>query len=133
MPSKDIPRHEWVKFCNWFKRQHHGWLTSIRVLEEQDSKKVVAEDLALQDIEVRIKDSKEDELKIILGRKPDRGVVHKIKEPSYVWLEKTTEGAHSGLQIKDSRGTTTQLRFRTSVLPEQVDGIVMKDRQEGES
>lgn len=125
MPVQEIPRTEWVDFCDLFKREHRGWLTTIEVLDEDTSPMMTARNIALQDIIVDLDNGNEDNIKIILGRSPEKGIAHSIVEPTYMRLEYTLEGALMGLRIAAASGFITILRFRTTRLSELLDDIVL--------
>jgi hypothetical protein len=54
----------------------------------------------------------------------DDHVEHDVRDPIQVWIELAEHGAEEALEIKSTDGTNTILEFRTSALPETVDGIL---------
>ena len=48
-----------------------------------------------------------------------------ITKPEHVWLEQTPGGANAALEIESENQTKTLLRFRSSMPPEMVDGVVL--------
>lgn len=52
-------------------------------------------------------------------------LAHTIHGPTHVRLKETDEGAHEALQIESNKGATTLLRFRSPVLPQSLDGVVL--------
>lgn len=67
----------------------------------------------------------EDVITITTREQPERHVTHTIVSPKKIMLEETEEGAREALQVEASDGTATLLRFRSAVLPEMVDGVVL--------
>ena len=53
-------------------------------------------------------------------------LTHVITAPSHDRLEQTQEGASEALRIESTSGATTLLRFRSAMLPEMVDGVVLE-------
>ena len=51
-------------------------------------------------------------------------VTSTILNPRRVWIEETQSGAHLALVIESAAGETS-VRFRSAVLPEMVDGVVL--------
>jgi hypothetical protein len=73
-----------------------------------------------------LKASDEDAISIMVGETPDGHLTHVIAAPSHVRLEQTQEGASEALQIESTSGATTLLRFRSAMLREMVDGVVLE-------
>lgn len=124
MPTREIPRDEWVAFFDSFSRQHDGWLSTVEVLSSEIGAQVESRDQALIGITADVKDKGEDVISILVGGKSDH-IAHIIHAPSHVRLKETEEGAHEALHIESKHGPTTLLRFRSPVLPESVDGVVL--------
>ena len=123
---REIPRNEWVEFLDSFSRQHEGWLVTVEVLGAEIGAQVEAQELPLQGITADLKGGGEDVISIILGGGATEHVTHSITGPTHVRIEQTEDGADMTLQIESSDGVTTLLRFRSAVLPEMVDGVVLE-------
>ncbi len=67
-----------------------------------------------------------DEIAIMIGAKPDDHITHSISRPTEVSLEQTDEGADAALAIKSADGVTALLRFRSPMLPEMVDAVMVQ-------
>lgn len=123
MADREIPRDEWAAFFDSFSRQHEGWLSTVEVLGAEIGAQVEARDEPLVGI---VADLKEPAMiTILLGGESDDHLAHTIPAPSHVRLKETPEGAHEALQFESQQGATTLLRFRSPVLPESVDGVVL--------
>jgi hypothetical protein len=123
--TREIARDEWVPFFDSFSRQHDRWLVTLEVLWPEIGAQVESRDQALSGITAELKDSGEDVISILLGGAPRDHVAHIVHAPSHVRLKETESGAHEALQIESSSGVTTLLQFRSAVLPQAVDGIVL--------
>jgi hypothetical protein len=126
MATREIPREEWIEFFDGFSRQHEGWLVTVEVLGSELGAQVEARELRLEGITADLKGDDEDTISIMVGETPDDHVTHTITAPSHVRLEQTQEGANEALQIESGDRVTTLLRFRSAVLPEMVDGVVLE-------
>jgi hypothetical protein len=125
MAMREIPRNEWATFLDSFNRQHHGWLNVVELLDSNIGEQVESLDRPLLDITADLKDEDKGVILILVGRGPDDQVTHLINAPTQIWIKETEEGAHQALHIESKEGTTTVLRFRSPILPELVDGIVL--------
>jgi hypothetical protein len=124
MVTREIPRDEWVEFCDSFSRQHEGWIGTIEVLGKEIGAQVEARELPFAGITAELKTGGEDVITITAREQPESHVAHIIVSPEKVMLEETDEGAHEALKVDASDGTATLLSFRSAMLPEMVDGVV---------
>lgn len=123
MPTQTIPREQWNNFFDSFSRQHEGWLTTLEVFDNDIGAQEEARELPLSGISLSsAKD--EDSIALMLGKEPGDHITHIIGEPEQVWVETTSEGVNSALEIEAKDHTKTLLRFRSPILPELVDGVV---------
>jgi hypothetical protein len=123
--NREIPREAWSAFFDSFSRQHEGWLITLEVLAPEIGAQVESREQPLAGITADLRDKGEDVISILVGRGSDDHVGHLIHAPSRVWLKETEAGAHEALHIESTRGATTLLRFRSAVLPESVDGVLL--------
>ena len=125
MATREIPRDEWVAFFDSFSRQHDGWLITVELLGADAGAQVESREQPLAGITADLRDGGEDVISILVGRRSEDHVAHIIRAASHVSLKETDEGAHEALHIESKNGATTLLRFRSTVLPETLDGIIM--------
>jgi hypothetical protein len=125
MPTQEIPRDEWTTFLDSFSRQHEGWLATLEVLGSDIGAQQEARDLPLEGISATSRDSGPATIAISLGKTPEDHVTHTIAEPTRVWLEQTSEGANAALEIESADEVKTLLRFRSALLADMVDGVVL--------
>ncbi len=126
METKEIPRDEWKSFFDVFSRQHEGWLATLEILgHEVDAQQEVHEFL-LKYITLTSVGGQSEAIAINFGKTPEDHLKHTVIEPTHVRLAQTPEGANAGLEIESADETKTLIRFRSSVLPEFVDGVVLE-------
>ena len=124
MKTKEIPKNEWQEFFDMFSRQHEGWLATLEIFGSEIGAQVEERGLAFKGIVDEWDEVHGNEIQIMLGAKPDDHITHSIRNPTTVSLEQTDEGADAALAIKSADGVMALLRFRSSLLPEMVDGLV---------
>jgi hypothetical protein len=125
MPSRDIPREDWVTFLDSFSRQHERWLVTIEVVTDSLGAHREVRDKRLIGVSADLKSRGPDAISIIAGDRSDDHVNHIVNGPTRLALEETEEGAHKGLRIDAEDGATTLLLFRSPALPETVDGVLL--------
>lgn len=123
MLSREIPREQWVAFCQRFSRQHSGWLATIAVQSDDDEAKTIARDMALRAVSVSLEAGSNDRIYIQVGKQPGKSVVHSVEDPTAIRFVETEEGGHQGLRIESATAGTTALHFRIAAPPHEVDGI----------
>jgi hypothetical protein len=123
MPRQEISRDDWNTFFEGFAKHHRGWLVTLEALGAQGMR-AKARQLPLKNIIADLDTEEGDRLAIVLGGGPDKLVKHFISSPSRVEVQLTDEGVEKALLIESAKGITTQLQFRSVVLPEVMDGAV---------
>jgi uncharacterized protein DUF5335 len=126
MKTREIPREQWADFFDEFSRQHEGWLATLELLGAEIGAQKEARDLPFVGISADWKAGGRDNVSIILGEKRQDHVTHTIAAPLHVRLEETESGAHQALQIESAGGEQALIRFRSAVLPEMVDGVILE-------
>ncbi len=125
MSTQEIPRDEWTTFLERYSRQHEGWLATLEVFAADIGAQEEARDLPLEGITTATKDDPKT-ISISLGNNPEDHVTHSIIDPTRLWLEQTSEGANAALEIESAGDVKTLLRFRSALLAEMVDGVVLE-------
>ena len=126
METREIPRSEWRSFFDVFSRQHEGWLATLEIFGQEIGAQVEPGELPLKSVTLTPVVGKSEAITINLGKTPKDHVKHTVIEPTHVWLVQTSEGANAALEIESADETKTLLRFRSPVLPELVDGVVLE-------
>ena len=125
MPTQEIPRDEWTTFLDTFSRQHEGWLSSLEILGTDIGAQQEVLNLPLEGISVS-RNSVPETIAISLGNDEEDHVTHTITNPTRIWLEQTSEGANAALEIESADEVKTLLRFRSALLADMVDGVVLE-------
>ena len=119
---RTIPYTDWHSFLARFSRVHRAWLTKVERLAAGRPSHVEAPSRPLDTvaaigapgghlaIEVRFQDAAEP-------------VTVLVRRPTALRVEETADGAERGLDIEDSDGGCTRIRFRATALPETLDGM----------
>lgn len=126
MQTRQIPRSEWPAFLDTFSRQHEGWLVKLEIMNPEIGAQVEETGLVLEGLTDEWDEVAGNTIMIMAGNTPDDHVTHSINKPTEVSLEQTDEGADAALSIKSADGTTALLSFRSAVLPETVDAVVLE-------
>ncbi len=126
MPTQEIPRQDWNNFFDGFSRQHEGWLATLEIFAPDVGAQEEAHELPLEGISIASGGNGADAIAISLGKTPEDHVTHTITKPEHVWLEQTSGGANAALEIESENQNKALLRFRSSLPPEMVDGVVME-------
>ena len=122
MNSRDIPRAQWPAFLDQFSRMHRAWLATIDSgASAADPRTAVAHPLrsvtpfVYNDLVVHIDIRFQDDDR---SRDPLR-----ITAPGTVRVDETTQGIAQILEIIDSQGVATRLRFRAAPTADMLDGV----------
>jgi len=126
MQTREIPRADWRSFFDVFSRQHEGWLARLEVFGLEIGTQPATGEFPLKGIALTSVVGESEGITINLGKAPEDHVKHTVIEPTHVWLVQTPEGADAALEIVSADDTKTLLRFRSPVLPEFVDGVVLE-------
>ena len=121
MKELEIPRAEWTQFIESFDRQHHHWLTTIRVYDGQETAEIMAKEVPLESVSI----DRNGEIRICVDAKhgSSQNLEHVVVKPNRLLFDEAEDGGHKGIRIESATGSATNLEFRVAVLPESVDGI----------
>ena len=125
MPTREIPRSEWVVFFDSFSNQHHGWLVTVEIMNSEIGDQTMARNLPLEGITAELNDEGPDEIEIVVGNKPDSHVSDTVVAPKNIWLKSSEEGADEALEIL-GENKTVLIQFRSVIRPEFVDSILTR-------
>ena len=123
MNSRLIPRAQWPAFLDQFSRTHRAWLATIDSgASAADPQPAAAHPLrsvtpfVYNDLVVHVDIRFQDDDR---SRDPLR-----ITAPGTVRVDETTQGIAQTLEIIDSHGVSTRLRFRAAPTADMLDGVV---------
>jgi hypothetical protein len=120
---RDIPSSQWTNFLDEFSRTHRAWLATVDTLWPDDGVRVDAVERPLRSV------SPEMEANRIVGldiRFQDEGALRStvhVPTPVAIRVDETSEGTTRGVEIVDTEGRRTRIRFRTAPPSEMLDGI----------
>lgn len=121
--TQSIPRGSWAEYARSFTQQHEGWLVT---LERSNGRgpHVVAHELPLQSVRVDRRDDAEI-IEIAVGQSAQDMSLHHLQDVRDIRVisADTNPNAIERMEIEAEGGTMT-LRFRTTIAPELVDGVV---------
>ena len=126
METREIPRAEWRSFFDVFSRQYEGWLATLEIFGQEVDAQQEPREVPLKGITLTSVVSGSEAIALNLGKTPQDHVKHTVIEPTHVWLAQTPEGADAALEIESADETKAVLRFRSALLPEFVDGVVLE-------
>ena len=126
MATREIPRENWNSFFLTFSRKHEGWLATLEVLGRDFGAKKEAHELPLEGVSISSGTNEAETIAISIGKTPENHISHMVLKPAHVWIEQTQDGADAALEIESEDDSKTLLRFRSSVPPELVDGVVLE-------
>jgi hypothetical protein len=126
METREIPRNEWRSFFDIFSRQHEGWLATLEIFGQEGDAQREPREIPLKGIALTSVAGESEAIALNLGKATEDHVKHTVIEPTHVWLAQTPEGANAALEIEAADKTKTVLRFRSALLPEFVDGVVLE-------
>ena len=122
MRTLEIPPEAWADRLGEFTAMHEGWLVSLDVLGDLGAQTVI-DNLPLLGVSTdRVEHNRT--IVISVARSASEHFTHIIEAAQRIYIQRADDGAEAALQVESADGTKTILRFRATVLPESVDGIV---------
>ncbi len=113
MSMREVPRPEWGEFLDGFTGQHQRWLVTVEV-EEGGERRELLESEPLEGIA----EAPNDLIEVRAG-----GHTIRVPHPTRILVEEEGDGAHRGLHIDTHDGSHAEIRFRSPVRPEFVNGL----------
>jgi hypothetical protein len=114
MPTREIPRQEWISFFDRFSDTHRGWPVTLEMMADDLGDQTEIRDLPLEGISAELRATGAAEIQIVAGNQPDRHINDTIVNPSRVWLKQGGQPADDVLEI-ESETRTALIRFRSSI------------------
>jgi hypothetical protein len=119
MRTKHIPSAQWRETFDDLSRAFDGSLVSLEVVGDEIGAQSEVVDQALQGIS-----SDPSGVTICIARPQTMHLEHRVPNPKEVRIVETDEGAVMAVEIEESEGTHTLLRFRSPARPELFDPAV---------
>jgi hypothetical protein len=120
MSTRNIAPDHWRDELDSFTRQHEGWLVSITTRGPDGRTAVEARNMPLQGVSPAAPDS--NDIAIVVGDRENH-LTHEVHNPSALRIELTDDRAERALLIDSKDGGTTIVEFRSTMRPEDVDGL----------
>jgi uncharacterized protein DUF5335 len=121
MNPREIPRSEWSSFFDSFSRMHEGWLIRLEEIAAPAGPTAVeARGLPLLGASY---DHADDSILIAVGGRDGEHLTRDVPHPSRVIVEQNDEGIDEAVRIEEDGGQVTRVSFRSTVRPEEVDGV----------
>jgi hypothetical protein len=122
MTTRSVPAPQWESFLAGFGRAHRAWLTTVETAAQDRVPRVDARWRPL-DAVVTIQDRGQLTAIEVYFQDDEMPTMIHVSNPRALRVEETPEGGERGIEIDDQDGVCTRIRFRTSPLPEALDGL----------
>ena len=123
MRSREIEPAKWQEFAEAFRRKHGGWLVSIGLESGRGKRRAIARDVPLRGVVAAVSPQTAEVRVFAGGLAPE--IEHVIASPASMVVDETDDGAEASLTITDKSGVRTVIEFRSPMLTELVDGVVV--------
>jgi hypothetical protein len=117
----ELAREDWTRTLKEFSAIHEGWLVSLDILSPAMGAQPQITDLPLVGVTFEPDDG--GTMTVTAASSPGDHMTHAIRLPARAWIERTDAGADIALEVESADGIKAILRFRTTALPETVDGV----------
>jgi hypothetical protein len=122
MNVRDIPRAQWPAFLDQFSRTHRAWLATIDA-GASGADGHAADAHPLSSITPFVYNDRVVHIDIRFQDDPQTNAPIRITAPGTLRVDETWEGVAQALEIIDSHGISTRVRFRVAPRAEMLDGM----------
>jgi hypothetical protein len=123
MSLKDVPRREWASTLELFGREHRAWLATVEHVGFDGTRDVWLADRPLAGVFAeREPTGLAVRIDLAPDSSPDSSSV-RILDPVAVRLDRERDGHTSAMEIDDSDGGRTRVRFRVQQPLDMLDGL----------
>ena len=122
MNVRDIPRAQWPAFLDQFSRTHRAWLATIDA-DATTAARPNAQAHPLRSVTPFVYNGHVVHIDIRFQDDVQSHEPLRIIAPGSVRVDETPEGIAPALEIIDSNGVSTRLRFRSAARAEMLDGV----------
>lgn len=105
-----IPQEDWSRFFNKLSRDFEDWETSVQLLNADLGAQTFSEGLPFGGITFESRDPN-GMIELSIGTDAETHQTHMISEPVIVAFDRDKDGVGSSLEVEDSAGTKTIVRF----------------------
>jgi len=133
MYAYDVPRHEWIGFCERFAQHHRGEPVTVRIADESietsrpgesgPGRRALAQGVGLRDLRVDSSDVRRWQIRILAGEHPDNRFEYLIESPAGLRLEQPPGNGPGRLRIDTLRGHSVLVQLSGPVNPDMLEGL----------
>lgn len=123
MAAREIPLIEWSTFLDQFSRDHRAWRATVDRVRPGSPDYMEAVERPLASVVPSLIADRITRIEIRLQEDSQAREPIEVDAPTMLRVDETAEGIARGLEIIDSNGECTRIRFRAAPLPEALDGI----------
>ncbi len=109
MAMQEIPRQDWIRFCNDYSRDHEGWMATVEVKGGDVGDHVEARDMPLRGVTFEEKGTDKGSIQIYLDQGSNKNETHTISQPTHVFVNHDARGEQ--LEVHAADGTKTLLQL----------------------
>ncbi len=112
MKTREIPRDNWIQFCEDWSRMYDGWLVNVQVQGAgTEGGHYEAKDMPFHGISYERKGPDHDNLVVFVDRGTQEDVTRTVDHPTHFRVEQKDDGTDQGLEIEAQDGTRTIVQF----------------------
>jgi hypothetical protein len=126
MTVRNIAQASWRHELDSFSRQHEGWIVTVTTRSPDGEVVIDAQDVPLQRVNPASSDS--NDIAVVVGDRRSH-LTHAVHDPATLNIDVTADGIERALIIDGRDGSTTTVKFRSPMRPEEVDGLPALDRR----
>src|SRR5262249_54981010 len=106
--TREVPREQWIKFFDDFRKKHEGWIVTLEVIGPDIGDQQEANKLPLVGVSADVK-AHEDRIEIIVGGRPDADLTRFINTPKGVWIKEPRIPGDETIEVESEDGVKTLL------------------------
>ena len=123
MAAREIPLVDWSTFLDQFSRSHRAWRVTIDRVGAGLPGSTEAVESPLAFVVPRMTAHRITQIEIRLQEDSHAHEPIEVDAPTRLRVDETADGVARGLEIIDTNGRCTRIRFRAAPLPETLDGV----------
>jgi hypothetical protein len=121
--TKEIPSSQGTAFLDEFSQTHRAWRATVDLVEPGKGMHVGAVERPLRSVSPNIQANRIVSVDIRFQENGEPRSSVQVQTPVAIRIEETSEGTTRGVEIIDTEGRCTRIRFRTAPRSEMLDGI----------
>ena len=121
--TQEIPAGQWREFLEAFGREHRAWIATVHI--------VAAHGAVIRATPVRLKSASSLIGAVTVEFVNEHPPLH-VRRPGVIRIQRTDAGIVQALEVETLEGQFIRLAFRSTALPEQLDGLAPAEASPGE-